>query len=44
MSGIDSDVATAPHAYRAPRKLTPAAWLGVVAAGIAVSTVSATSA
>ena len=28
MSGIDSDVATAPHAYRAPRKLTPAAWLG----------------
>jgi len=36
MSGIDSDVATAPHAYRAPRKLTPAAWLGVVAAGIAV--------
>jgi len=36
MSGIDSDVATAPHAYRAPRKLTPVAWLGVVAAGIAV--------
>jgi ABC-type uncharacterized transport system permease subunit len=36
MSGIDSDVATAPRAYRAPRKLTPAAWLGVVAAGIAV--------
>jgi len=36
MSGIDSDVATAPQAYRAPRKLTPAAWLGVVAAGIAV--------
>jgi len=36
MSGIDSDVATAPRAYRAPRKLTAAAWLGVVAAGIAV--------